>query len=386
MFAPIAVDNVAFPESSSLSTFDFLPESFDAFQAYSNTPTSSTFSSQSFTPTPTINAIQRYGMGPNNQILSISDSNNGTVYKWDANTDTMTTHGTQSIGNVRNILWDNVTNSWVLFGTSAFVKISCDNLAVSSSITVPTNQGTGYAAGVAYGGKVYALPVGSTGTNTAVAIFDLVTNTATTASVPVGISTTNAFWGACLTSVGTIYFGRDTAVTNQSIYEYNPQTGTGTLFGTLGGSSGYGMLNLPNGNVFIPVLGINQTVYIVNPVNKAIQTIATAGFGFRGGICVGQNGHPYGIQSGTASGGPGIWGFNTTTNRGYLTQYTVPSATSGDRGYQDFFSLADGRLIGMPVQNNSGRLTYWTYLQNPRNNTFSPIGAANPIMQNSKGI
>jgi hypothetical protein len=125
-------------------------------------------------------------------------------------------------------------------------------------------------------------------------------------------------------------------------------------------------------------------VYIVNPVNKSIQTIPTAGFGYTGGICVGQNGHPYGIRSATTNNG--MWGFNTTTNTGYLTSYTVPAATSGDRGYQDFFSLADGRLIGMPGPNNSGRITYWTYLQNPNNNTFSQIGAGNPIMQNGKGI
>jgi len=380
MFAPVATQNIDFPQRTSLSTLDAIPESFDAFQAYSNVPTASTFTTQSFTTI--INSIYRWGINGNGKILGIPETG-GSTFIWDTNNETSSSAGSISPGSIRNVVWDNLTNSWVICGGTNFVKVNCDTLA-TTNIAVPTNQGSQYASVVAFGGKAYGLPATSTGTNTAVAIFDLVANTATTASAPVGISTTNGFWGASLTSVGTIYFGRETAVANQSIYEYNPTTGTGTLFGTLSGATGYGITNLPNGNIFFPNLGINTTVYIVNPVNKSIQTIPTAGFGYTGGICVGQNGHPYGIRSATTNNG--MWGFNTTTNTGYLTSYTVPAATSGDRGYQDFFSLADGRLIGMPGPNNSGRITYWTYLQNPNNNTFSQIGAGNPIMQNGKGI
>lgn len=381
MFAPIAVDNVDFPQSSSLSTLDFIPESFEAYQAYSNMPTASTATSQSFTPSPTINTIMRWGMGPDNQILGIAEGG-GTLYKWDANTDTMTTHGSQSPGTVRNVVWDNLTNSWVICGASSFVKISCANLSVSASISVPSNTGTQYPAAVAFGGKAYAMPLVSVSSTTRVAIFDLVANTATTSSVTIG-SSTGGFWGAVLTSVGTIYFFKENSATNASIYEYNTVTDTGTLFGTLSGTPGYGPVNLTNGNILAPSLGINQNVSIINPVNKSVQIITTPGFGYTTGICLGQNGHVYGIRSATSNNG--MWGFNTTTNTGYLTSYGVPAASSGDRGYQDFFSLADGRLVAMPGQNNSGRLTYWTYLSNPTNNTFSTIGAVNPIITNGKG-
>jgi hypothetical protein len=378
MFAPIAVDNIAFPQSSSLSTLDFLPESFEAFAAYNNFTTSSTYTTQSFTTTP--NDIYRWGMGPNNQILGIRESTGGTVYKWDANTDTMTTHGTQSIGSVRNVVWDNVTNSWVICGTNAFVRISCANLAVSSSISVPTNQGTQYPAAVAFGGKAYAMPLVSTGVNTAVAIFDLVANTATTSSFKGG----GSYWGACLTSVGTIYFVREAGGANVSISEYNPITDTGTNFGTALGNAGYGPINLPNGNVFIPALGTGQGFVIVNPVNKSIQSTAGGNFAYGTGICVGANGHVYGMFS-QATGANGIYGFNTTTNTGYLTQYVVQRPTSGGRGFQDMFQLSDGRLVLMPGQNNGGLLVYYNYINNPRNNTFPPIGAANPIMTSGKG-
>lgn len=380
MFAPIAVDNIDFPQRASLSTLDAIPESFEAFQAYSNVPTASTFTTQSFTTI--INTIYRWGINGNGKILGISESG-GSAFVWDTNTETSSSVASVAPGTVRNVVWDNLTNSWVICGQDSFVKVNCDTLA-TTVITNPTNAAVGYAAAVAYGGKAYAVPLSGTSTNSAVAIYDLVTNTASTSSAKIGVSSTTGFWGACLTSVGTIYFARETGVANQSIYEYNPTTGTGTLFGTFSGATGYGITNLPNGNVFIPSLGINGTVYIVNPVNKGIQTIATAGFGYQAGICVGQNGHPYGIRSATTNNG--MWGFNTTTNTGYLTSYTVPAATSGDRGYQDFFSLADGRLVAMPGQSNSGRLTYWTYLQNPKNNTFSQIGAGNAIMQNAKGI
>lgn len=380
MFSPIAVDNIAFPQRTSLASLDAIPESFEAYQAYSNMPTASTYTTQSVLTSQT--SILRCGINDAGKILCIPEGG-GTTFIWDTVTETSSSAGSITPGTTRNVLWDSVTNSWVVCGTNSFTKVNCDTLA-TTAINVPTNQGTQYAAVSVTGGKAYALPLSSTGTNTAVAIFDLVANTATTASAPVGISSTTGFWSACVTTLGTIYFGRETSTTNQSIYEFNPQTNTGTLFGTLSANAAYGMMNLTNGNVFIPGLGVNGSVYIVNPSNKSIQTIATAGFGYQTGICLGQNGHPYGIRS-ASSGITGIWGFNPTTNTGYLTQYAVPAATSGDRGYQDFFSLADGRLIAMPGQNNSGRLTYWTYLQNPRNNTFPLIGPANPIVANGKG-
>jgi hypothetical protein len=380
MFAPVAVDNIDFPQRTSLSTLDFIPESFDAYQAYSNTPTASAYTTQSFTTS--LNAIMRCGINDTGKIFCIQEPNGGTPFIWDTNTNTSSSIGAISVGAVRNVVWDNFTNSWIVAGTSAFMKVNCDTLA-TASISVPTNQGTEYAAVVAYGGKAYAAPFSSTGTNTAIAIFDLVANTATTSSVKPG---TGGFWGACLTSVGTIYFCRENSSTNNTIYEYNPVTGTGSSFGTLTTAVGYGITNLPNGNVFIPALGTNQTVYIINPVNKGIQSVATAGFAYNTGICVGQNGHPYGIQSQSGTSDNGIWGFNTTTNRGYLTQYAVQRPTSGGRGFQDLFSLADGRLLAMPGQNNSGRLVYYTFLSNPINNTFSQVGAGNPIIQNAKAL
>ncbi len=380
MFAPIAVDNVAFPQSSSLSTFDFLPESFEAFAAYSNySVTSSLYTSQSFSTG--LNAIFRWGMGPNNQILGMSEGG-GTVYKWDANTDTMTTHGTQSPGTVRNIVWDNVTNSWVICGASSFVKISCANLTVSSSIAVPSNTGTQYPAVVAFGGKAYALPLVSVSTTTRVAIFDLVANTSTTSSVTIGIATGGGFWGAVLNSVGTIYFFREASATNNSIYEYNTITDSGSYFGTLGGNTGYGAVNLPNGLVAACALSNTPgtNIYIINPVNKSIQTRTGTAFAYSTGICIGQNGHIVGQNTGANSG---IYGYNPTTGVGYKTNVALTNM-GASRSYQDLFSLSDGRLINMPGQNNSGRLDYVTYL--PNNTTFPSIGAVNPIMTNSKGI
>lgn len=382
MFAPIAVDNIQFPQSSSLSTLDFIPESFDAFQAYSNIPTSSVYSTGS-AANASINTIMRWGMGSNDRILGIGEGG-GTVYMYDPHSRVITTHGTQSPGTVRNVVWDNVTNSWVICGANSFVKISCADQTISASISVPTNVGTEYPAVVAFGGKAYAMPLVSTTTNTRVAIFDLVANTSTVSSGVVG-SGTGGFWGACLTSIGTIYFLRE-AGGNPALFEYNPQIDFGTAFGNITGNVGYGITNLPNGNIFIPSLGTNQTSYIINPVNKSIQTIATAGFGYGGGICVGQNGHVYGVQSQSGTGDNGIWGFNTTTNRGYLTQYVVRRPSSGNRGFQDMFSLSDGRLLLAAGQNNTGLFVDYTYLSNPNSNTFSQVGPLNPIMTNGKGF
>jgi hypothetical protein len=380
MFAPIAVDNIDFPTRTSLSTLDFLPESFEAYQAYSNMPTSSTYTTQSIATNQ--NALLRCGINGDGRILCIPEGG-GSTFIWNTVTETSSSAGSISPGTVRNVVWDNVTNSWIICGNNSFVKVNCDTLA-TTSITVPTNGGTQYPAAVAFGGRAYAMPLVSTNANTAVAIFDLVANTATTSSVKAGAG---GFWGACLTSVGTIYFAREVGATNNSIFEYNPTTGTGTNFATLSGNTGYGPVNLPNGNVFVANLGINTTAYIINPVNKSIQTIPTAGFGYLLGICVGQNGHVYGMGSDTNASNNGIWGFNTTTNLGYKTQYRVQPPSSGGRGFQDMFSLADGRLILMPGQNMTNNLlVYYTFLQNPRNNTFSQIGAGNPIIQNAKGL
>jgi len=380
MFAPVAAQNIDFPTRTSLSTLDFIPESFDAYRAYSAIPTASTYSTQSYTTN--INAIMRYGINDTGKILGIPEGG-GTTFIWDTTTETSSSAGSISPGTVRNVVWDNLTNSWVIAGSTSFVKVDCDTLA-TASIAVPTNSGSQYPAVVAYGGKAYAMPLVSVTSATRVAIFDLVANTSTTSSVTHGGNTTG-FWGAVLNSIGTIYFFKELAATNGSIYEYNPATDTGTLFGTLSGNSGYGPTNLPNGNVFAPALGVNLTVCIINPVNKAIQTIATAGFGYETGICVGQNGHPYGIRSLAGVGNSSIWGFNTSTQTGYKTQYFVAEPTSGGRGFQDLFSLPDGRLIAMPGVSNSGRLVYYTYLSNPRSNTFSQVGSANPIIQTGKG-
>lgn len=385
MFAPIAVDNIAFPQSSSLSTLDFIPESFEAFQAYTNVPTSSTFTTQSFEAVITFN-IGRWGMGPNGRILGVSETGT-SAHVWDTNTNTLSAAiSLGATGTNRNVVWDNVTNSWIVCGTTNFVKVNCDTLA-TTAIPVPTGQaGVQYVSVVAFGGKAYGLPLVSITTGTRVAIFDLVNNTSTLSANTIGVGGIG-FWGAVLTSVGKIYFCREQGSTNNTIYEYNPITDTGAFFGTTGGNVGYGILNLPDGNVFIADLGENNSVFIVNPVNKSIKTIATAGFGYRTGLCVGQNGHVFGLRSAqVALPASGIYGFNTTTNTGYLTNLPVQKPTADQRGFQDMFSLPDGRLVIMPGNSNNGRLAYYTYLSQPANNTFPSIGSANPIMLNGKGL
>jgi hypothetical protein len=146
-----------------------------------------------------------------------------------------------------------------------------------------------------------------------------------------------------------------------------------------------------NGNVFIAPLSTTPTFtavtcYIVNPTNKAIQTLTSLPFGYYSGLCVGQSGIVYGISSqASANTAHGFYGFNPATNTAFTTQYVLQRPTSGQRGFQDAFSLSDGRIVLIPGQNNSGRLVYYSYLQNPNNNTFPGIGVANPIMGNSKG-
>ena len=380
MFAPIAIENIAFPQSSSLSTLDSIPESFEAWNAYCSVPTSSTYTSSSVTTGR--NGVYRYGMGPNDRILGVLEGGT-SPYVWDTQTNTSSSVSFTTPGTIRNVLWDNVTNSWVVFGTNSLLKVDCDTLAVTT-ITNPSNYGTQYASSVVFGGKAYGLPLVSTTTNTGVAIWDLVANTATTSSVKVG--GTGGFWGAVVTSVGSIYFSKEVGGTNNSIFEYWPSLDSGSLFGTMSGNTGYGLTNLPDGKVFTAGLGINNTAFIINPIDKTIQTLSSPGFGYQTGLCVGQNGHVYGIRS-AASGTSAIWGFNPITQTGYQSQYFVQAATSGDRGFQDLFQLSDGRLVAMPGQNQNpnGLLYYWTYLSQPANNTFSSIGAVNPIMGNAKG-
>jgi len=385
MFIPVAVDNIAFPESSSLSTLDFIPESFDAFQAYSNVPTSSLYTTQSFQLN--ISALWRTGINGDGRILMVPEGG-GTSYIYNTNNDTTSSLSATGGTFNRNVLWDNVTNSWVVCGSGNFVKINCDTLT-QTNIPVPVSQvGTQYAAAVAYGGKVYAMPFVSVTASTKVAIFDLVNNTSTLSANTVGA--TGGFWGAVLTSVGTIYFVRE-AGSATTIYEYDPATDTGTNFGTMSGNTGYGVVNLPDGNVFIgpvqtPTTFAVNTCYIVNPTNKQIQTLSNVPFSIYSGLCVGQSGIVYGLRSQSTGTAHGIYGFNPKTNTGFLTPYSVQRPTAGQRGFQDMYSLADGRLILMPGLSNSGRLAYYTYLDNPNNNTFPNIGTANPIIPNGKGL
>jgi hypothetical protein len=386
MFIPVAVDNIAFPESSSLSTLDFVPESFDAFQAYSNVPTSSLYTTQSFQ----LNTISLFRSGPNGdgRFLMIPEGG-GTSIVYNTNNDTTSSLSITGGGTFnRNVLWDNVTNSWIVCGTTNFVKVNCDTLA-TTNIPVPTGQvGTQYAACVTYGGKLYGIPFVSVTASTKVAIVDLVNNTSTLSANTIGV--TGGFWGGVLTSVGTIYFVRE-AGSATTIYEYNPETDTGTNFGNMTGNTGYGVVNLPDGNVFIAPVNTsttlaNQTCYIVNPTNKEIQTLSNVPFSLYSGLCVGQSGIVYGLRSQSTGTAHGIFGFNPKTNTGFTTQYAVQRPTGGQRGFQDMFSLADGRLILMPGVANSGRLVYYNYLENPNNNTFPNIGTVNPIIPNGRGL
>jgi hypothetical protein len=386
MFIPVAVDNIAFPESSSLSTLDFVPESFDAFQAYSNVPTSSLYTTQSIQTNTSF--FYRTGVNADGRILCVPEGGGNSIV-WNTNNDTSASLSVTGGGTfLRNILWDNVTNSWIVCGTTNFIKVDCDTLA-TTLIPVPTGQvGTQYVASVAYGGKLYSLPLVSVTASTKVAIVDLVNNTSTLSANTIGV--TGGFWGGVLTSVGTIYFVREVGSAT-TIYEYNPATDTGTNFGNMAGNTGYGVVNLPDGNVFIAPVNTatgfsNQTCYIVNPNDKSVQTLSNVPFSLYSGLCVGQSGIVYGLRSQSTGTAHGIFGFDPKTNTGFTTQYAVQRPTGGQRGFQDMFSLADGRLILMPGLLNSGRLVYYSYLENPNNNTFPNIGTANPIIPNGKGL
>lgn len=380
MFAPIAVDNINFTQRATISTLDFLAESFEAWDAYSNIPTASTYTTSSTTTN--LSWIGRWGISGDGRLLGIDETGTTAVI---LNTDTNTTSSitVSGAGTIRNVLWDSITNNWVVCGSSNFVKVNCDTLS-TTSIAVPANYTANqYASVVAYNGKVYACPLANINVSSAPIIVDLVANTAVTSSVKFG--NTSGYWGAVLNSIGTIYFFTENGATNASILEYDPQTDTGTKFGTLTSTPGYLVTNLPDGRVYAAQYNAGTSIYLIDPKTKVISTISKGGVSSgQNGICVGQNGHVYAIRS-AQTGNNGIYGFNPKTNVMYQTQYLVQAPSSGDRGFQDLFSLADGRLVALPGQNNSGRITYYTYLAYPNNGTISNIGAANPIVQGGKG-
>ena len=386
MFAPVAVDNIAFPERTSLSTLDFIPESFEAWNAYSNIPTASTYTTQSIvTSFNSGGAGGRWGMGPNGKIFGVYEAAT-TGFVWNISSNSMDTGiSLDSPGTTRNVLYDNLTNSWVLCGNGKFVKINCDTY-LSSSITLPNNGSTftqSYPATVVFGGKAYGLPLTNTSATTGVLIVDLVANTATTSSVKAGNGT---YWGGILNSIGTIYFFQENGGTNVSIFEYNPTTTSGSSFGTLAGTPGYNCTNLPDGTVLVSSLGATGNNYIINPVNKAIATLAKSNFTTATGLCVGQDGNAYAISSTAGTGLNGIFRWNPRTQTGMDTGFVVQRPSGGGRGFNDMFSLSDGRLVAMPGGNNNGLLVYYSYLANPSNNTFPQIAVANQIMANGKGL
>lgn len=383
MFAPVSFQDISFPERTVMGTLDTIPRAFNAWNSYSNQATASVPTTSSYYTT-SLNGIGRYGLAANDRILGVLETGT-TAYIWDTNTNTeIGSVALTNPGTIRKVVYDNLTNSWVVCGSNNFIKINCETTA-STNIAVPTQQGGQYASAIAYNGKAYGLPLVSTNANTAVAIFDLVANTSTTSSVKPG---TGGWWGTTLTSVGTIYFFKETAGTNNSVYEYNPVTDTGTLFGTMSGTTGYMPTNLPDGRVWVGQYNAT-TSYIINPNNKAITTITGAvTYGYMG-ICVGQDGKVYTMVSNSGSGTSTLIYFNPLTNiaTNMSSQLVFTRPSTGDRGYQDMFQLADGRIVLMPGQNNSGRLVYVNYLAsgNGRNNGYTPNGMANPIMTTGQG-
>ena len=137
MFAPIAIENIAFPQSSSLSTLDSIPESFEAWSAYCSVPTSSTYTSSSVITGR--NGVYRYGLGPNDRILGVLEGGT-SPYVWDTQTNTSSSVSFTTPGTIRNVLWDNVTNSWVIFGASSLLKVDSKWGIKLSCINAP-NEG-----------------------------------------------------------------------------------------------------------------------------------------------------------------------------------------------------------------------------------------------------
>lgn len=385
MFAPVAFEDISFPERQVMGNLDSLNRSFGAWGSYSNQLTASAYTTSSYF-TSSVNGLARWGLGSNNRLLGILETST-TAYIWDANTNTQV--GSVSLtnpGTIRKVVYDNLTDSWVVCGSNNFVKVNCQTTA-STNIAVPTNQGTEYPSVVAFNGRAYGLPLASTGVNTAIAIFDLVGNTATTSSVKPG---TGGWWGAVYNSIGTIYFFKENGGTNNAVYEYNPVTTSGSLFGTMTGIPGYLPTNLPDGRVWTAQYG-GSTSYVINPINKVITTFTgSVNYGYMG-VAVGQDGNVYTMVGQSNVSGPNstLIYFNTKNNLAYNlgTQITFTKPSSGDRGYQDLFQLSDGRLAVMPGQNNNGQGVYVNYLAsgNNKNNGYTNSGMSNPIMQNGGG-
>lgn len=383
MFAPVSFQDISFPERVVMGNLDMIPESFNAWTQYSNQPTASVPTTSSYYTT-SINGIARWGLGSNNKLLGVLEGGT-TAYIWDANTNTeIGSVALTNPGTIRKVTYDNTTDSWVVCGSNNFIKVNCQTTA-STNIAVPTNIGSQYPSVVAFNGKAYGLPLVSTGANTAIAIFDLVGNTATTSSYKPG---TGGYWGACLNSLGNIYFFKENGGTNNAIIDYNPVTDSGTTFGTTTGSPGYIITNLPDGRVFSAQYNAS-TAYLINPNNKTVSTITgSVSYGYMG-VCVGQDGKVYTMVSNTGVGTSTLIYFNPKNNiaTSMSSQIVFTRPSSGDRGYQDLAQLSDGRIIVLPGQNNSGRLVYVNYLAsgNDKNNGYTNSGMTNPIMQNGGG-
>lgn len=386
MFSPVAAQDISFPERAVMGNLDMIPEAFAAWTSYSNQPTASAPTTSSYYTT-SVNGIARWGLANNGRMLGVVE-NSTTAYIWDTNTNTeLGSVALTNPGTIRKVVYDGVTNSWVVCGNNNFIKVNCETTA-STNIAVPSNVGSQYASVVTFNGKAYGLPLVTTGNNTRVAIFDLVANTSTSSSVTLGASNAGAgYWGVALNSIGTIYFYKENGATGTSIYEYNPALDSGSFFGTLASTPGYVVTNLPDGRVWNAQYN-GTTSYVVNPNNKVISTITgTAAYGYMG-ICVGQDGKVYTIV-GSSGARSTLTYFNPANNSSYemTSQLLFTRPSSGDRGYQDLFQLADGRMVVCPGQNNSGRLVYVNYLQsgNNRNNGYTNIGMVNPIMINGGG-
>lgn len=386
MFAPVAFEDISFPERVVMGNFDMIPASFNAWTQYSNQPTASVPTTSSYFTT-SVNGIARWGLGSNNRLLGVLEGGT-TAYIWDANTNTeVGSVALTNPGTIRKVVYDNLTNSWVVCGTNNFIKVNCETTA-STNIAVPTNTGNNYPAVVAFNGKAYGLPLVSVGSTTRVAIFDLVGNTSTTSSVTLGASAgTAGYWGACLNSLGNIYFFKENGATNTAIYDYNPVLDTGSYFGTLASTPGYVVTNLPDGRVFSAQYN-GTSAYLINPNNRNITTVTgTASYGYMG-VCVGQDGKVYTLVS-SLSARSTLTYFNPKNNTSVemTSQLLFTRPSSGDRGFQDLAQLSDGRIVVLPGQNNSGRLVYVNYLAsgNNRNNGYTNSGMTNPIMQNGGG-